>query len=294
MIKIIINISYNFIIMTTFQIILNINDLLSDIIKFLSFEDKIHFGNYCKKDCLSFYNFRSKKYNSSYITSIFNLYNNEYIFDTIYTLRSNIKSDVKKAYLEDIILYDSMSDSSDSDDMLQQLYIKQSNERYYDEELDKLLDETVLYVYIRKIVESIENSIYDIKYDYEMDIFKLEEEMEFDIHNIMIKYYNNVFNFIDYDIFCKRCGEFGHHDASLECLFYNKSYAKKIINKEVICFMNNIIKMIEENEKIEIKKKIREPLLCTICKVMNKKNNCINNCCGNCCNYIDCYGHKKK
>ena len=280
--------------MITFQIILNMNNLLSEIIKFLSFKDKIHFSKYSNKNCLSFYNFRSKKYNSSYITSIFNTYDNEYILDTIYTLRSNIKSDVKEAYLENIKLYDSMSDSTDSDDMLRQLYIKQSNEKYYDEELDKLLDDTVLYVYVRKIVESIEDSIYEIKYDFNMDIFKLEEEMEFDINNMMITYYNDVFSFIDYDLFCKRCGEFGHHNVSLECLIYNKSYAKKIINEEVINFISNIIKTIEENEKIEIKKKLRYPLLCIACKVMNKKSNCNNNMCGNCCDYIDCYGHKKK
>ena len=32
--------------MITFQIILNMNNLLSEIIKFLSFKDKIHFSKY--------------------------------------------------------------------------------------------------------------------------------------------------------------------------------------------------------------------------------------------------------
>ena len=159
-------------------------------------------------------------------------------------------------------------------------------------ELGELCLNTYMTIYARKLVECIENKKLSTKY-LKYDIFALDEELPIDIHKMVIEYYKQIFvEDVDIDIFCERCGSFGHHDVSNECIFFNPEHEKKRIYEEVKTIKNKLVSDVVKKEEEEIKQQLkREKVLCISCKTNNRGGNCLNNKCRTCCK---CNAHRKR
>lgn len=106
------------------------------------------------------------------------------------------------------------------------------NDIYYDAELgierrNKILD-PLFYddfdtVYIRMMIEYIEDNEIDIKYKYREIIFNLDDDLNEKIYSKTIEYYKDTYYKNENLLYklCLRCGQFGHCNSnSNKCLFY--------------------------------------------------------------------------
>jgi hypothetical protein len=264
--------------------IINIHDIFYEMTSFLSFEDKIVFSKACNKNCVKTHDFNSENFEHKSIRDIFNFYNEETddeFCEHMSDLCSQFTSDMND-------YYDSYYGYSE-EDFMNDYYNNISFFRH--ERLKELFYETYTTVYSRKIIEYIENNNLTIQY-YDYDFFKLEDELIIDTYDLIIKYYKYVFDNENIDLFCNRCGLFGHHNASKECIFYNVENEKTIIKHDVKQTIAKILDKIIKNIQEEEKQLQRKPLLCLSCKMNNKNNKCSNKCCGNCCG--GCKIHKSR
>lgn len=262
--------------------IINTNDMFLEITSYLTFEDKIIFSKSINKNCVKTYDFNSKKFQNKNIHDIFNFYNEENedeFCEHISELCSQFTSDMSN-YYDTYCGYD-------ESDFINDKYNNIPDERY--RKLSELFYRTYTTVYSRKIIEYIENHNLSILY-YNYDFFQLEDELIIDTYDLIIEYYKYVFDNQKINVFCNRCGLFGHHNASKECIFYNIKNENKMIKKEVKETIHSIVDKIIENNYEEKKRLQREPLLCVSCKIRNKKGKCCNNFCGKCC--VGCKIHK--
>ena len=256
----------------------NNNDMFQHIISYLKFNDKIILSKIIKKNCLKKYDLVEKDFHRN-LDDIFNFYNDD-------------NNDEFCEYLAELssIFINEMDDYyNDYYNYNKEYYINDYyNNIEYDKhrELTDLFHSTYVFVYSRNLIEYIEdNNLPVIYYDY--DIFDFDNKLDIDIHNQVIKYYKYIFQNEDISIFCEKCGEFGHYNGSKECILFNKYNENRIIKKKVKYSINNMIKIIIDNDK----KEKDGLLLCIKCKINNKKNNCPNNSCGICCN--KCIVHKR-
>jgi hypothetical protein len=299
------------------------DDILKEIVSFLPFEDKIQFGKFCKKNFTKFYDFTNKN-----ISGISDLFYEKYddIYDYLQDFRFMYMNVINKEYIEyrkeayfyqeynDIneyhkqLLYetklfhkrwnydcDNESDTdSDTDSEITNISFSNYSFIYRDfdimeEECKELLDETFHTIYARIFIELIEN--YDLPIPTSQE---LDEHFPVCVFDEVISYYQTCLkNDTDVYTFCQRCGRFGHHNTSKTCIFYSLQYEKIEIKKEVKYQINTIINTIQSKYEEEVKRKLREPFLCVMCKIYNKKKNCAFNCCGGCCKNDNCAPHKK-
>jgi len=267
--------------MLSFDTILQTEDILNEITLFLSFEDKILFGKYCKKNLVKYYDF--SKYNKKHISELFGIFKNDEYIDYVHgDLCSEFTSDLTNSYDEYF--------GYDIEDFMNDFYNNIPIERY--RYLSDLFRSSYADVYTKKLIEYVEKYIENkkilIKYDYDEEVFELENKLNVDIHEMVIEYYKEVFENEEIEIFCNRCGLFGHHNASKKCIFYDKSFENKETKKEVKTIMKNIIDKIIDKSKEEENRKKREPLLCHCCKNNNKLAKCIHKYCALCCNDENC------
>jgi hypothetical protein len=156
---------------------------------------------------------------------------------------------------------------------------------------------TIFDIYPRKIIELIEDNNLNIKYDKNIKLYDLvveiEEKLQISFDNEIQEYYKYILtNNYDIDIFCKRCGIFGHSDTCNKCIFYNEKYYKINSRKQILSIINEIKdKSIEKYEK-EQKEIERHKKLCKICKYNIFSPNCINLNCKSCCKNKNCIKHK--
>jgi hypothetical protein len=247
--------------------IINTDDMFLEITSYLTFEDRVIFSKAIKKNCLRTYDFNSKKFQNRTIHDIFNLYNEENddeFCEHICELCSQFTCDMSD-YYDEYYGYD-------EEDFMNDEYNNIPFERY--RELSELFHTTYTTVYSRKIIEYIENNNLSISY-YDYDFFQLEDELNIDTYDLIIEYYKYVFDNEDIDVFCNRCGLFGHHNASKECIFYNIKNENKMIKQGVKETINSITNKIIDNHYKEQKRLQREPLLCVSCKIKNKKVNVV-------------------
>ena len=262
--------------------IINTDDMFFEITSYLTFEDRVIFSKAINKNCLRTYDFNSKEFQNSAIHDIFNLYNEENDDDFCEHL-----CDLCSQFTSDMSNYYDVYYGYDEEDFMNDEYNNIPYERY--RELNELFHRTYTTVYSRKIIEYIENNNLFISY-YDYDFFQLEDKLNIDTYAVMIKYYKHVFENEDIDLFCDRCGLFGHHSASKECIFYNIKNENKMIKQSVKETIASMADKIIDNHYKEQKRLQREILLCVSCKIKNKKGKCCNNCCGKCC--IGCKIHK--
>lgn len=256
--------------------LIHIDDILFEITSYLSFEDRVIFSRAINKNCLRTYDFNSRKFQNKSIGDILNLNNEENddeFCDHICELCSQFTSDLSD-YYDEYYGYE-------AEDFMNDEYNNISIIRY--QNLSDLFHSTYTIVYSRKIIEYIENNNLSIQCS-NYDFFQLEDELKnIYTYELVIDYYKYVFENEDIDIFCDRCGLFGHHNASKDCIFYNKKNENKMIKQGVNKTITSIIDKIIDNHYSEQKRLKREPFLCVSCKIHNKKLVCPNNRCGSCC-----------
>jgi len=117
----------------------------------------------------------------------------------------------------------------------------------------------------------LSNDIYELIYDKMQSIYE----------NAII---NNLL-----EVFCQKCGNFGHCSLSNKCVLYNETYK----NKEIKYYANEIIDdIIKDVISIVKRKKIikKKKYLCKSCKLKFFNKKCDNKLCENCCN---CKNHYK-
>ena len=262
--------------------IINTDDMFLEITSYLTFEDRIIFSKSINKNCLRTYDFNSKEFQNNTIRDIFNLCNEENddeFCEHICELSSQFICDMSN-YYDAYYGYDEVEFMNDEYNNIRCERVR---------ELSELFHRTYTNVYSRKIIDYIENNYLYISY-YDYDFFQLEDELNIDTYGLIIEYYKYVFENEDIDLFCNRCGLFGHHNASKECILYNIKNENKMIKQEVKETINSIADKIIDNHYTEQKRLQREISLCVSCKIKNKKGKCCNNCCGKCC--VGCKIHK--
>jgi hypothetical protein len=256
-----------------------------EIIKYLDFNSKIILGKVLNKSFTNYYDFSQKNYKNQYL---YNLFHEQ---DYWYGDNDDIVKEITNNFRNNYVEYESggSSDGEYDDD----------SEVYSD--INDLLQRTVNVIYTRKIIELIENNndilkkIYN-KEDNIWDIYnEFDENLQKEIDNDIINYYKKIFdNKTNLDLFCYRCGEFGHYDSSKLCLFYNEKFEKYNIKQEVRDILNCLNFNVNEKIKEELKNKIKKESTCKKCNIYLFSSKCSYKLCGNCCDKNECKKHKKK
>jgi hypothetical protein len=258
-----------------------IDDMRYEIVSYLSFEDKVILGKIVKK-CFTKYNFNSKQFQCKTLDSINKLCkpeDDDEFCDYMTELCSNFTSELDTAYTNYC--------GYDDEDISNDYYNNISYQCYRD--LQEMFYDSYMVVYLRKVIEHIENNNLCISYENN-DLFELDELVELNIHETVLEYYKNVLEHGNIDIFCNRCGLFGHESSCKKCILYNNTNANMVIKQTVKTRTTHIIDNIIENHYTEEKRIAREQLLCYLCKKNNKKTKCENSCCKYCCS--GCKIHK--
>jgi len=263
-------------------------DMLYEIVQFLDFKDKIMLSKATNKTCLLKYNFMNKKFNRKNIADLFNFYNfideNEdaEFCDYLCDLCSDFTHSLDKYYDE---YYNDDDDEYICHDLV---WIMTKHD-----DLSELFYSSFPSICARYLSEYIENDNLPSSY-YDMNIFCLEDILKnknISMIDIVTNKCKEAFELKHINLFCKKCGDFGHYESSKKCIFYNIDSANNVITNEVCKVMNNLIRNVTERYEIYEKNMKRQPLLCLKCKTNNKKTSCENNSCGCCCD--GCKVHKK-
>ena len=222
----------------------------------------------------------------------------------------NLLKDLSKN--TDILYFDNDDMTSDDEDFMIEYYgdlcsnFSSEMSCYYEEysgeyslmyncsiiqELTEFFHSTINFVYNRALIEYIERNEIKCEKFIDKHICEIDYELSengIDIYDDVIKYYHQCFEDDITDVFCRKCGEFGHdyYDKE-ECIFYNEKYSKKMIKND----MTKIAKEIVVNVLDIIKKKEIQKELCHLCKDKYKAKKCKNFLCGSCC---DCENHCSK
>jgi hypothetical protein len=188
----------------------------------------------------------------------------EMVDDDYIELIFNFVSEIEKYYYDLYELYEDFDYDSDNP-------YKDSNnacrEMKIQEDIEHFFYQTYMYIYCRKVSEIIEHNNLSMKL-FNSPLDEVDEAMEkinYDIHNEIIKIYVNIFtNDEDIDLFCKKCGSFGHEYYEEECIFFNDEYKNVLIKNEVNYCLNDIITniiVLDEEEKKRIEKENKQKLL---------------------------------
>lgn len=310
-------------------------EILDIIANFLNFNDKLNFDKYCEYSFIKFYNFYGRNYSSKEITDIFSVYKTDETADFILEATSDIYIDsylILYYYYDDYCKYkngkneedeseddDSKNDDSKNDDE----YNKEHNlSKLSEDEIDEIVNKIRFIfggqsfeyglidlknsfvlsnysaVYARKFIEIVEDNNLQIKYNKNIDIFDYNIlPDEYDVHNEVYKYLKYVLlNGYDIDIFCRKCGTFGHNFRynPTDCCFYNKGYMKRKLKEHQDYITTQELEEKKRKEKEELNRLRNLELTCKKCNKYFFSTNCINKECANCCFDITCKKHKTK
>ena len=109
--------------------------------------------------------------------------------------------------------------------------------------LDPLFYDDFDTVYIRMMIEYIEDNEIEIEYKYKEIVFNLNNDLNEEIYDKTVEYYKETYyknEDLLYEL-CLRCGQFGHSDSdSKDCLFYENEDKIKKRKKNTI---TNIMKL---------------------------------------------------
>lgn len=208
------------------QKLFGINSIFLEITSYLQFEDKIILSKSIRKNCLRKFNFNNKDFIYNNIYDVFTNYkgeNNDENGEYMSNLSPCFVNELNQCYDDDY--------EYNIEHYMSNTYNSMITSK--DRELTQLLHKTYMKVYARKIVEYIENNNLFILSYYDYDFFELERKENIDIYNSVMEYYKYVFENELMDIFCDRCGLFGHNNTSKKCVFYNESNHDKITNENI-------------------------------------------------------------
>lgn len=218
--------------------IFNNKDIVMEISNYLKFDDKVKLSNALNIRLTKFYDFRIKNFMNKRIEDIFNESKSDDFCDYITEWISMYSSQIEKYYV--IYLYaDDLYSDSDSDnyfnsDSESDNETESDNENNYETKSDssdtiyrkinncydlrytmvtkntEFILSTIFNIYPRKIIELIEENNLVIKYDPNIKLYELAEQiediLEISIDEKIIDYYKYIFkNNYQIDIFCKRC-----------------------------------------------------------------------------------------
>jgi hypothetical protein len=250
-------------------------DMKNEITTYLNFDEIVNLSKSINKNCFKKYNFFSDDFKLKNISEIFNFLKNEdelpdeemeddvyieYLNDLIFNFTSEIQEYYYDLYdLYDDFDYDSDNPYKDSNNACLEMSIQRDIEHFF--------YQTYMEIYCRKVAEMIEYNNLSMKL-FNSPLNEVDEAMEkinYDIHNEIIKIYVDIFtNDEDIDLFCKKCGSFGHEYYDEKCIFFNDEYTNALIKNEVKYCLNDIITKIivlDEEEKKRIEKENKKKLL---------------------------------
>jgi hypothetical protein len=286
-----------------------IDDIFRYLLEFLNFDDKIAFGKLVNKNLVKNIDIFNKKYNKKLLSEYFyicgdcfdNLSNDMY-HSLIYKYNNFLSYNNENS--DDTENSDDEYTYANNDIIIRSSVIKDQIEFIYS---------NCYYIAVRAFLEILDSKNIilnnennkcilldkihkiDMKLDYDSYnscIFHLElnEDTYELIYDKMQDIYENAITNNLLDIFCEKCGIFGHCSLSNKCVLYNEYYEKQEIKNCVKDIINDII---IDVIKIYKKKKIirkKKKHLCKSCNVHFYNKNCENKLCGGCCK---CNDHKK-
>jgi len=188
----------------------NLGDIFNYFCEFLSFEDKIKIGKIFNINIIKNIDIRNNK-----IKNRFTICNNcccEYICEQHSSLNRLYKN-----FLE-------YNDSSDSDDEIHDSY-KNMYEMARHTEESEFVCMTFSFICNRAMLEILDkNNIILKNKDNKQCVFEIDE-----IDNLYEEFYNKIDEIYSYgiendycNIFCRRCGVFGHDKVCKSCPFFMK------------------------------------------------------------------------
>lgn len=286
----------------TFENIIEIDELAFNISKYLPFEHKIILCTVCNKNVIKFYDFTSEDYKYKKLYDLMEP-DDDYIMDIKFyidyhkILEKYIEKN-KKCYLEsDLLNYVDFEGKTNDEicalPMNEFLNLVEYYRRYnryrniFDEDLEDILFRSIYGVYVRNMIEYIE--LNDITYTNDI-------QTEIDLsENIENYYISAIENDIDMDLFCSRCGSFGHDNISKSCILFNEKFTDKEINKHITYVLSDLVTKICKNHEEEKKEEKR---IANMCYGKNcnstKSSKCLSNMCKNCCKSSECLYHYNK
>ena len=179
-----------------------------EMTSYLSFEDKIVLTNTIHRSCFSRYDF-TRFNNNIYDIFAFCKDDNDsyddycdYMCDIIIEFIDKIKYYYDEYYGYDISHY--------INDCYNNIYHQRQCELY------ELFHKTYMNIYARKLAEYIENYRKPMEY-YTLSIFEVDEKV--DLHDTVIQTIQRAFEQKNINIFCIKCGVFGHRCYSTVTTF---------------------------------------------------------------------------
>lgn len=275
-------------------------DILYYFSEYLTLDEKLILQNiFTEINLIKNYNFYDKRNNKKTLFTLNCICDNCFI-----DLSSDQSSHLSSLY--ENFLYNSTSDNesdstsestSESDTHESQYYFTiNPYQNIYDScrirDENEFILSTYYYIATRAFIEVLD------KNNIKMDIFNIDCLFELDLdNNIFDEIYGKIDDiYIDgienkrLQLFCKKCGVFGHSHQSKNCILFNKSYEKYIVKREVDTLMNDLIKDVIDKDKEEKRQEERLKKLCCSCKHNFFSTKCEKKMCKNCCN---CNAHKK-
>jgi len=238
----------------TFQDILDNEDILPIIIRYLPFVSKIIVSKSFGKSYLKFYDFNSDDYKLKELGDLFDIMHDNDVIENIFDYKYYLDYDTilqkyievhKREFIENNLDYFS-DDDEDESDLIEKIHSLSHTEflskiQYdhniwhtrFQNEFDEKLDEFMMYsifdLNIRILIQIIEDNDFDVIYDKSLDIFSLDDKIQNMWSNEIEQHYIN--NIDNLDKFCRKCGEFGHNNLSKECILHNEEYVAKEIKR---------------------------------------------------------------
>lgn len=165
-------------------------------------------------------------------------------------------------------------------------YTKNSYTNVFARKLHKILQMSIHTVYFRVLIEIIEE--YDVNVTYhDIDIFTIESLLPVNIYDKITDYYLELFSNPNnnVEVFCTKCGTFGHDNISKSCVLYNKTFEKLQIAKDMKDLLYETVLYYADKELHQT----------SICKNKDCKNSisskCISRRCKKCCHDTECIYH---
>lgn len=187
--------------------IFNIKDISNIISSYLSFNDKVKLYKNTNINLFKYYNFYGDDNDKEVISWLF-LQMDSYEYNMFFS---------------EVCCF---SFHYAFDEILDEKYEETDKIEY----LTKLFENTYYPIYVRHMIEYIEDN-YDklnIQYDYEFDIVNYMGDIEIDeyIFENILNYYKSEMIKRDFneEIFCNKCGKFGHLDNDKTCIFYKEKH----------------------------------------------------------------------
>lgn len=282
----------------TFQTIIDNQDLLQIVAKYLPLETKIILQRITNRKLFKFYDFNSDDYKLKTLKDLFEIdddivecVNYERIFDKYEEVERRKFVVNNLAYFDIPRIQNVFSNIPLEEFVIRVQYSHRSWHHEFQNECEKKLREiiqkSIFHIRIKVFTQMVEESNLDISLDPDSLIQDNRYADE------ITKYYlENIHNL---DIFCEKCGVFGHDSLSKICVLYNKDFENQEVMREAHGILENILCKVEIISE-RIAKNREKGLIGCKGKWCNRlrSDRCSFSLCKNCCKNKECKYHGKK